>query len=644
MIVRMRERLRFILILAGLFPLIAFAQYPSKKPVPRFTIDERRGCAPFSFEVTHPGCTGGASCTARFNDGRPDVPFNSGDIIPYPDAGNFTFQIIADVDAESDAIDIQVLPPAPPAFEVYSCDGGGAQVVITDTQYPEYIIDFKDGPEMFVPGNTTPHNHIYPGPLPPTVDVEVRGQLHDTPPPSSPADVRARDNCPVNTITVNLYPTTINAVPIDELRVLDDGKTIELDIPAADLSVQYRLMKAPDNTATGFTPFQTIYNTTTASITTLEPDKDFFCFRLDAVNACLGSFVSSNIICSINFDVTAQNNAVAFTIDTSPTGSPINTVDRSGIPVSPVSPDGTVVCNTDYTYQVTATYPDNTRSISMHKSVKTFSTTIPPSIENISSAAGASAVDLEWLLPTGETATSFIISEVFNGQNRPLQTSATTQYTDNSYTHPTDYQVIYTNSCGVRSDAGTIFSRPMQLTNILQKDNTVILNWTEHFGWKANVDHYEIYEDGAWVTSVASTERTYSIADDRVVQTHVYRILAAPDPTAVQPIPYSLSNEITVIKAPNLYYPTAFTPNKDDLNDNFKVFSQYTSSFEFRIFNRWGEMMFMTNDLNSIGWDGYYKGNLMPEGTYVFTAKIVDDAGRTFDRSGTVVLLRKGEP
>jgi gliding motility-associated-like protein len=51
--------------------------------------------------------------------------------------------------------------------------------------------------------------------------------------------------------------------------------------------------------------------------------------------------------------------------------------------------------------------------------------------------------------------------------------------------------------------------------------------------------------------------------------------------------------------------------------------------------------MFYTTDLSSDGWDGTYKGNPMPEGTYVFTAKITDFAGRTFDRSGTIVLLRK---
>src|SRR5690606_9404582 len=105
-------------------------------------------------------------------------------------------------------------------------------------------------------------------------------------------------------------------------------------------------------------------------------------------------------------------------------------------------------------------------------------------------------------------------------------------------------------------------------------------------------------------------------------------------------IPQSISNTIRIIKEPNLFHPTAFTPNADGLNDVFNVFGQYVDRFEMQIFNRWGEMMFHTEDLNE-GWDGRFKGTLMPEGTYVFRATITDQAGRSFERSGTLVLLRK---
>ena len=69
-------------------------------------------------------------------------------------------------------------------------------------------------------------------------------------------------------------------------------------------------------------------------------------------------------------------------------------------------------------------------------------------------------------------------------------------------------------------------------------------------------------------------------------------------------------------------------------------FGQYVVAFEMKIFNRWGELLFTTDDIHG-GWDGTFRGNEMPEGTYTFIAHITDRAGRIFKRSGSVLLLRK---
>ena len=126
-------------------------------------------------------------------------------------------------------------------------------------------------------------------------------------------------------------------------------------------------------------------------------------------------------------------------------------------------------------------------------------------------------------------------------------------------------------------------------------------------------------------------------SDDLNYQTFVYVVKA----NAVEPgFGQSVSNRVPLLKDPNLFHPTAFTPNGDNLNDNFSVFGQYVVAFDMQIFNRWGELLFSTNDIQS-GWDGTFRGNEMPEGTYTFIAHITDRAGRTFKRSGSVLLLRK---
>ena len=126
-------------------------------------------------------------------------------------------------------------------------------------------------------------------------------------------------------------------------------------------------------------------------------------------------------------------------------------------------------------------------------------------------------------------------------------------------------------------------------------------------------------------------------SDDLNHQTFVYVIRAVAQGAGIG---QSVSNRISVLKDPNLFHPTAFTPNGDNLNDNFTVFGQYVVGFEMKIFNRWGELLFTTQNLQA-GWDGTYRGKEMPEGTYTFIAHITDRAGRTFKRSGSVLLLRR---
>ena len=176
----------------------------------------------------------------------------------------------------------------------------------------------------------------------------------------------------------------------------------------------------------------------------------------------------------------------------------------------------------------------------------------------------------------------------------------------------------------------------------MQSDNSINLSWTSYGGWKNGVANYHVekFDDQGQLLQTFDTGTATTLLDDAEDFTHqvyVYRVTATAVDTG---IPVSVSNVITLIKEPNLFYPSAFTPNGDGLNDVFKVVGQYTSRFEFKIFNRWGEQLFFTDNATQ-GWDGSYRGNIMPEGTYVFKAKITDLINRTSERSGTIVLFRK---
>lgn len=86
--------------------------------------------------------------------------------------------------------------------------------------------------------------------------------------------------------------------------------------------------------------------------------------------------------------------------------------------------------------------------------------------------------------------------------------------------------------------------------------------------------------------------------------------------------------------------PTAFTPNGDGLNDVFKPIIKGVIEFEMNIFNNWGEQIFAASGLESEGWDGFYKGKLMPRGSYVYQISFTNIQGDKLQKSGSITLIR----
>jgi gliding motility-associated-like protein len=89
-----------------------------------------------------------------------------------------------------------------------------------------------------------------------------------------------------------------------------------------------------------------------------------------------------------------------------------------------------------------------------------------------------------------------------------------------------------------------------------------------------------------------------------------------------------------------LYVPDAFTPNGDGVNDLFQAFTSYdVSAFALKIFDRWGEKVFESNNYNQ-GWDGRYRGTALPAGVYVYEVSVVSLIGNTASKKGSLTLIR----
>ncbi|MES1223306.1 MAG: gliding motility-associated C-terminal domain-containing protein, partial [Bacteroidota bacterium] len=85
--------------------------------------------------------------------------------------------------------------------------------------------------------------------------------------------------------------------------------------------------------------------------------------------------------------------------------------------------------------------------------------------------------------------------------------------------------------------------------------------------------------------------------------------------------------------------PSAFTPDGDGLNDCYRI--KYWGSIqqlEFRIYNRWGELVFYTNNPDDC-WNGRHKGQPADAGAYVYYIKAITACGKV-EKKGSVVLAR----
>lgn len=113
----------------------------------------------------------------------------------------------------------------------------------------------------------------------------------------------------------------------------------------------------------------------------------------------------------------------------------------------------------------------------------------------------------------------------------------------------------------------------------------------------------------------------YAISDKGCLDTVVKEVRIGPD--------------ITV------FIPNVFSPDGAGigLNETFFVTSEGYKNFNMQIFNRWGQLLYETNDIKK-GWDGKYNGTLSQQDVYVYYVNLTSFEDKPYKFSGTVTLLR----
>ena len=99
------------------------------------------------------------------------------------------------------------------------------------------------------------------------------------------------------------------------------------------------------------------------------------------------------------------------------------------------------------------------------------------------------------------------------------------------------------------------------------------------------------------------------------------------------------TDRVTIFFRGTLFVPNTFTPNGDGVNDRFYALSSEVSELRLLVFNRWGEQIFSTDQLDG-AWDGTFKGKESPIDTYVWRVDYTETNGTDRTVYGHVNLVR----
>lgn len=220
------------------------------------------------------------------------------------------------------------------------------------------------------------------------------------------------------------------------------------------------------------------------------------------------------------------------------------------------------------------------------------------------------------------------------------------------------YKIEAINPCDVVV-AETNFGRTILLQvepDVEASTNTLTFNRYED--WAGDVKVYHIYRS---IDGFDSPELIASIApqsgdsmtylDELAPELEgsgqfCYQIIAEEnDPSFKGPqdtlvASFSTSNVACVFHEPIVYIPNAYIPGSR-YSDSFKPSLRFieVDSYQFSIFDRWGEVIFNTNDVLQ-GWDGTYQGKKVKTDVYVYLVKFKTSKGKEVEKRGTVTILK----
>lgn len=198
-----------------------------------------------------------------------------------------------------------------------------------------------------------------------------------------------------------------------------------------------------------------------------------------------------------------------------------------------------------------------------------------------------------------------------------------------------EYEVVVTDGCHVEQIVlGELYldepPNPYFETLVIPHD-TLGVEFNNYTPPYLNLSYHWDFDDGSSSTSL-NPIHLYEETDDYYVTLEVE--------TAIAGCTKAYTQFVRVEPFFSFFAPNAFTPNNDDINDVFKPYVKGVNTYEIYIYDSWGNEVFSSFDPDE-GWDGTFKGKVLGQGTYSFTAIMTKHSDIVyFQERGLINLIR----
>jgi gliding motility-associated-like protein len=203
------------------------------------------------------------------------------------------------------------------------------------------------------------------------------------------------------------------------------------------------------------------------------------------------------------------------------------------------------------------------------------------------------------------------------------------------------YKIQGLDSCGKPTLESRVIKNILLTGESFENEYSVV-HWTPFEQWQNGVEKYSVevkdsnneYTPVEFINGLSYQDNIFTTLLNKVEK--CYRIRAIEKDGNNKE---SISNIICLPYHPLIWIPNSFSPNGDKLNDDFIISTVGIREIKVTIFNRWGEKVFESNDLNKY-WDGKFNGQLVVTGLYYYSICAKSQSLKEFNYTGCIYVLK----